>query len=80
MGNYKPITCLPIMWKILTGITAEDLYQHHSQNPLLLDEQKGCYEKSRGTKDQLTIDKAILRDCMQRKINLAIAWVDYKKA
>ena len=80
MGNYKPITCLSIIWKILTGITAEDLYQHHSLNPFLLDEQKDCYEKSRGTKDQLTIDRAILRDCKQRKINLAITWVDYKKA
>ena len=25
-------------------------------------EQKGCREKSRGTKDQLPIDRAILRD------------------
>ena len=26
-------------------------------------EQKGCQEKSRGTKDQLPIARAILRDC-----------------
>ena len=26
VGNYRPITCLPIMWKVLTGIIAEDLY------------------------------------------------------
>ena len=68
------------MWKVPTGIIAEDLYQHLSLNTLLPDEQKGCRDKSRGTKYQLTIDTAILRDCKQRKTNLAIAWVDYKKA
>ena len=29
---------------------------------MLTYEQKGCREKSRGTKDQLPIDRAILRD------------------
>ena len=24
--NYRPITCLPMMWKLLTGIIAEDMY------------------------------------------------------
>lgn len=36
--------------------------------------------KSRGTKDQLLIDKTILKDCKKRKTNLAIAWIDYRKA
>ena len=80
VGNYRPITCLPIMWKVLTGIVAVDLYQHLHQSSFLPDEQKGCRKESRGTKDQLVIDRAILRDCKQRKTNLAIAWIDYKKA
>ena len=75
--NYRPITCLPIMWKVLTGIIAEDLYQHLHQSSLLLDEHEGCRKESRGTKDQLVIDRAILRDCKQRKTNLAIAWKAY---
>ena len=37
-------------------------------------------EKSRGTKDQLLIDKTILRDCRKRHTNLGMAWIDYKKA
>ena len=77
MENYRPITCLPIMWKVLTGIMAEDLYQHLHQSSLLPDEQKGCRKESRGTKDQLVIDRAILRDCKQKKSNLAIAWKAY---
>ena len=48
VGNYRPITCLPIMWKVLTGIIAEDLYQHLHQSSLLPDEQKGCRKESRG--------------------------------
>ena len=68
------------MWKVLTGMIAEDLYQHLHRSSLLPDEQKGCRKESRGTKDQLVIDRAILRDCKQRKTNLAIAWIDYKKA
>ena len=47
---------------------------------LLPEEQKGCRRKSKGTKDQLLIDKAILRDCRKRKTNLAMAWIDYRKA
>ena len=42
-------------------------------------EQKGCKKKIRGTKDQLLIDKTILRDCRKRHANLGIAWIDYEK-
>ena len=35
---------------------------------------------SRGTKDQLLIDKMILRNSRRRKTNLHFAWIDYKKA
>ena len=48
---------------------------HGSRN-----EQKGCKKRSRGTKDQLIIDKTVLKDCRNRKTNLAMAWIDYKKA
>ena len=25
VANFKPITCLPLLWKLLTGILAEEL-------------------------------------------------------
>ena len=34
VGYYRPITCLPIMWKVLTGIITEDVYQHLHQSSL----------------------------------------------
>ena len=26
VGTFRPITCLPLMWKLLTGIISEDMY------------------------------------------------------
>lgn len=77
--NYRPIACLPLMWKLLTGIMSEKIYCHLDGNNLLPDEQKGCRKRSRGTKDQLLIDKMILKDAKVGK-NLSMAWIDYKKA
>ena len=47
---------------------------------MLPEEQKGWSRKSRGTKDQLLIDKTILNDCRKRRTNLTMAWIDYRKA
>ena len=58
----------------------EKLYHHLERNGLFKDEQKGCRKGSRGTKDQLLIDKAILKNCRRRLTNLSMAWIDYKKA
>ena len=78
--NYRPITCLPTTWKLLTGILSEDVYSHLEKNDLLPVEQKGCRKFSRGTKDQLLIDKLLLSNCRQRKVGLCTSWIDYKKA
>ncbi len=80
VDNYRPISCLPIMWKLMTGVIADRVYKVLEENDTLPTEQKGCKKKSRGTKDQLLIDKMILTDCRKRQKNLAMAWVDYKKA
>ena len=80
VDNYRPITCLPIMWKLMTGIIADNLYKMFEESDILPMEQKGCRRKSRGTKDQLLIDKMILSDCRKQHKNLAMAWVDYRKA
>ena len=77
--NFRPITCLPLMWKLLTGIVSEDIYCFMENENLFPEEQKGCRRKSRGTKDQLLIDKAVLKHCRKRRANLAMAWIDYKK-
>ena len=60
-SNYRPIACLPMMWKLLTGVMGEKLYHQLERNGLLTDEQKGYRKGSRGAKDQLLVDKAILK-------------------
>ena len=78
--NYRPIACLPLMWKLLTGIFADKIYDHLQANNLLVDEQKGCRRQSRGTKDQLLIDREVLREAKRKKRFLSMAWIDYRKA
>ena len=79
-SNYRPIACLPLMWKLLSGIFADKVYGHLKSINVLPAEQKGCRKQSRGTKDQLLIDKAVLLKAKSKRANLAMAWVDYKKA
>ena len=79
VDNCRPIPCLPLMWKLLTGVIAESIYGYLERNNILPEEQKGCKRKSRGTKD-LLIDKMILQDCKKGYKNLAMAWIDYRKA
>ena len=82
-SNYRPITCLPTTYKLLTLILAEKIYQHltdHRENssPILQFEQKGCRKKARGCKDQLLIDKCIAKTGNKTTINFS--WIDFKKA
>ena len=41
-SNHRPITCLPLMWKSLTGVISDQIYAHLDQEKLLQEEQKEC--------------------------------------
>ena len=77
VGNYRPIACLNVLWKLLTGIITDKLYEHLDNQNLFPEEQKGCRQRSHGTKDQLLIDKAVIKNCKRTKTNLNIAWIDF---
>ena len=79
-SNYRPITCLPLMWKLLTGIISDQIYAHLDQEKLLPEEKKGCSKGSRRTSDLLYFDRAVIKEVKSRNKNLAMAWIDYKKA
>ena len=68
-GNFQPITCLPLMWKLLTGMISEELYTYLEDTNTITNEQKGCRRKCKGTKDQLLIDKMIMQNCKRRTTN-----------
>ena len=80
MSNFRPITCLPSIWKLLTNVLAEELYKHLEDTNSLPWEQKRCKEGSRSTKDQLLTDKMMVKDCKKRLTSLGVAWDDYHKA
>ena len=77
-SNDRLITCLPLMWKLLTGVIVDQIYAHLDQDKLLPEEQRGCRKGSRGTNDLLYIDRAVIK-VKSRNKNLAMAWIDYKK-
>ena len=62
VDNYWPILCLSFMWKLMTGIIANSLYEYLEVYNLIPAEQKGCRRNIRETKDQLLIDKMVLND------------------
>ena len=66
-SNYRPITCLPVMWKMLTGIISREMYSFLENEGLLPEEQKGCRKGSRGTNDQLYIDERDLEKVKHAK-------------
>ena len=47
VSNHKSITCLPLMWKLLTGIETDETYNHLEENDLLLEKKKGCRRNNR---------------------------------
>ena len=66
-SNYRPITCLPRMWKILTAQIREEIYYSLTSSGLFPDEQKGCRKGSRGIVELLYIDQHILNESRNRR-------------
>ena len=79
-NNYRPIIFLPIVWKILTAQIREEIFYSLTSHGLFPDEQKWCHKGSRGTPELLYIDQYIVKESKTRQKNLAMAWIDYKKA
>ena len=70
-NNYSPITCQPMILKILTAQISEEIYHSLTSRGLFPDEQKGCCKGSRGTAELLYIDQHILDESKtRRKIEL----------
>ena len=68
-NNYRPITCLPIMRKILIAQVREEIYYLLTSCRLFSEEQKGCRKGSRGITVLLYIDQHILSGSKIRRKN-----------
>lgn len=78
--NYRPITCLNTIYKILTSVllarildTIEPIWKN-------ICEQKGCKRGTAGVQENILIDTCVVKDAITYKRNLSLAWIDYKKA
>ena len=78
-NNYRSITCLRMMWKILTAQIIAEIYDSLTSCGLFPDEQKECCKGTRGTAELLHIDRHILNESKTRRKNLAMVWIDCKK-
>ena len=65
--NYRPVTCLPTTYKLITSIVSRRMQKYIDTENLLPKEQKGCSSGTKVCKDQLLISKVILRECKSRK-------------
>ena len=52
-SNYRPVTYLLLIWKLLSGVIADQIYGHLDQQKLLPEEQQGCKKISRETIEEL---------------------------
>ena len=79
-SNYRPITCLPIIYKILTSVITSRMNHHIQAFNIIPAEQKGNASNTFGTIDQLSINKMIMEEAKKKKRNISTAWIDYQKA
>ena len=76
----RPITCLNTVYKLLTGVLTEVLYDHVMRYELLPKEQKALRRGQRGCADALTVDGAAAQGAKSARKSLSVAWIDYEKA
>ncbi|KAL0809154.1 hypothetical protein ABMA28_011389 [Loxostege sticticalis] len=79
-SQYRPITCLPTIYKLITSCITNKLLQHIDTYNIIAEEQKGCRRNHKGCKEQLIIDSTILKHSTSHNRNLSMAYIDYKKA
>ncbi|CAK1596271.1 unnamed protein product [Parnassius mnemosyne] len=79
-SKYRPITCLPTIYKTLTSILSARITRQLNSNQVMSRAQNGCRGGGRGTKEPLLIDAVIGKVVKRNRRNLSAAWIDYKKA
>ena len=52
-SNYRPVTCLPLTRKLLTGIISDKIYGFLENEGILPEWHKVCRRTSKGTENQL---------------------------
>ena len=61
LNNYRTITCLQMLWKIVT-VQIKEMYHSLVNRELFLGEQKKYHKGTRGTENILYIEKYIFKE------------------
>ena len=78
--NYRPITCLSVVYKLFTALISNKIYEHCASYNLIEEEHKGCIRGELGCKQQLIIDSVVLKHAREKKRNISMGYIDYSKA
>jgi len=79
-GNYRPITCLNNLYKVLTSCLLKRFSNHVERYRLYDPQQRGVRRNQHGCHENLLIDRMIMDEVHLYKRNLSCCWVDYRKA
>ena len=79
-NNYRPITCLPMMWNILTAQIRKGIYDSLISRGLFHEAQKRRHKATRGTEELLCIDQHILKEskARQKTSSYSVDWLKKK--
>ena len=69
-SNHRPITSLPIIYKIHTSVLTSRMNHHIESTTLSRQNRKDTRKNTFGTIDQLLINKTIQEDAKKKKKNL----------
>lgn len=78
--NYRPITCLSSIYKLLTAVLTGKISEHLKRSNMMAREQGGCRKRSKACKELLIIDHILTKQAKRKLRNISIAWIDYRKA
>ena len=78
VGNYRPIACLNLIWKLLTGIISDKTLSFRGKETITRRTKRKWKKVPRD--ERSTCNRCILQNCRKRKTSVSMAWVDYKKA
>ena len=80
INTKRPLTCLNTSYKWFTSCLLGPTDQHLEEHGLMEGSQRSAKKGCSGMVVNLLIDRVVTLDCLRRRQNLSVAWVDVKKA
>jgi len=80
VDQYRPISTLNCMYKLLTGMVADVVWAKMVDEKLVAPEQMANRAKIRGTHEALLMDKTIVSDARRHNHPLWMVYYDFRRA